>query len=121
VRYDSEGIAEALRLRRRSPILAAPSPVRGDVHIDIQRCKGCQLCIECCPTHVLRLSEGFNNAGHHYPVVVADECICCQGCYKICPDLAIFAVPRGRDPAGAERGGVAAVAARRDVSAEVRR
>ena len=94
MRQDFKGIAEALSLRRRAPILAAPLPVRGDVHIQADRCKGCELCIECCPAHVLRRSESFNAGGYHYPVVTADECICCQACYKICPDLAIFAVLR---------------------------
>jgi 2-oxoglutarate ferredoxin oxidoreductase subunit delta len=99
--------------------MAAPSPVRGDVHIQVQRCKGCELCIECCPTHVLRPSESFNDAGYHYPVVVADECVCCQGCYKICPEFAIFAILRGRDRAGSERGGVAVAVLQRDADAEV--
>ena len=120
MRYDSEGIAEALMLRRRTPIVAAPSPVRGDVHIRVERCKGCELCIECCPTHVLRLSESFNDAGHHHPVVVADECVCCQGCYKICPEFAIFAILREAATQGAASGGVAVTVARQDVGAEVR-
>ena len=101
MRYDYEGIAEALSLRRRAPILVAPVPVRGDVHIQAQRCKGCELCIECCPVHVLRRSDNFNDAGYHYPVVTADECVCCQACYKICPDLAIFAVLRETPAQGA--------------------
>jgi 2-oxoglutarate ferredoxin oxidoreductase subunit delta len=120
VRYDSQGTAEALRLRRRTPILAAPSPVRGDVHIRVERCKGCQLCIECCPTHVLRLSETFNDAGYHHPVVVADECICCQACYTICPEFAIFAIPREAATQEAASGGAAVTVVQRDVRAEVR-
>ncbi len=97
-----------------------PKKNTGKIVIDKNRCKGCQLCIECCPTHVLQQSEDFNDAGYHYPVVVADECICCQGCCQICPDLAVFAVPRARDPVGAERGGMATVAAGQDASAEMR-
>jgi 2-oxoglutarate ferredoxin oxidoreductase subunit delta len=121
VRYDSEVIAETLRLRRRTPILAAPSPIRGDVHIRVERCKGCQLCIECCPTHVLRLSESFNDAGYHHPVVAAaDECVCCQGCYKICPEFAIFAVLREAATQEAASGGVPVTVVQRDVRAEVR-
>lgn len=120
MRYDSEGIAEALRLRRRTPILGAPSPVRGDVHIQVQRCKGCELCIECCPTHVLALSESFNSAGYHHPVVVADECICCQGCYMICPDFAIFAIVREAATQKAPSGSAAVTVVQRNVRAEVR-
>jgi 2-oxoglutarate ferredoxin oxidoreductase subunit delta len=114
------GIAETLGLRRRSPMLLAPSPVRGDVHIQIQRCKGCGLCTDCCPNHVLRLSESFNDAGYHYPVVAGEDCVCCQACYMICPDLAIFAVLReaaSRESAGA---GTAVTPAQRDLTGEVR-
>ncbi len=118
--YDSRGIAKALKLRRRTPILVAPSPVRGDVHIELQRCKGCQLCIECCPTHVLELSESFNSAGYHHPVVVADECVCCQGCYKICPDFAIFAILREAATPEAASGSVTVTVVQQDVRAEVR-
>jgi 2-oxoglutarate ferredoxin oxidoreductase subunit delta len=119
VTYDSRGIAKALKLRRRTPILVAPSPVRGDVHIELQRCKGCQLCIECCPTHVLELSESFNSAGYHHPVVVADECVCCQGCYKICPDFAIFAILREAATPEPASGSVTVTVVQQDVRAEV--
>ena len=121
MRYESESIKRALRLKRRSPILAAPALVRGDVQIQVLRCKGCQLCIECCPTHVLGLSEGFNSAGYRHPVVLADECVCCQGCYKVCPDFAIFAVLREAAAQEAASGGSAVTVVQRDVKAEVRR
>ena len=77
----------------RAPILPKPPPVRGTVHIRVERCKGCELCVEYCPTRVLALSSEFNAAGYHYPVVVSDDCVACQGCMTICPEFAIFAVP----------------------------
>jgi 2-oxoglutarate ferredoxin oxidoreductase subunit delta len=77
----------------RIPILPQPRPPRGTVHIRADLCKGCQLCIECCPTHVLALSTSFNAKGYRYPTVASDGCIVCQACATICPDYAIFATP----------------------------
>lgn len=74
-------------------MLAPPRPVRGTVHITVERCKGCRLCIECCPTGVLGLSRAFNAKGYHYPTVESDGCIVCQACATICPEYAIFATP----------------------------
>ncbi len=77
--------------RRRTPTLPKPPPVRGVVHVDVERCKGCELCTEYCPKDVLALSSEFNSKGYHYPLVVTDDCVACQACTMICPDFAIFA------------------------------
>ncbi|HDG62156.1 MAG TPA: 4Fe-4S dicluster domain-containing protein, partial [Thermotoga sp.] len=37
----------------------------GKVEIDQERCKGCGLCINACPTKVLRFSKKFNSKGYH--------------------------------------------------------
>lgn len=80
-------------MRKRAPILPQPASVRGAVHVQVERCKGCELCIDYCPTRVLALSSEFNAKGYHYPTVVGDNCINCQACRTICPDFAIFATP----------------------------
>jgi 2-oxoglutarate ferredoxin oxidoreductase subunit delta len=90
------------RMRQRVPVLPEPLPVRGVVHLQVERCKGCQLCIEYCPTHVLALSAAFNAKGYHYPTVAADNCIACHACSTICPEYAIFATPSPRPPADAD-------------------
>lgn len=77
--------------RSRTPVLPRPPAVRGAVHVDIESCKGCELCIEYCPRNVLILSSDFNTKGYHYPVAVSDDCVACQACTMICPDFAIFA------------------------------
>ncbi len=77
----------------RGPISPEPRAARGTVHIRVERCKGCEACIEYCPTKVLALSPQFNAKGYHYPTVVADTCISCQACSTICPEFAIFATP----------------------------
>jgi len=86
----------------RVPVLPEPPRVRGVVHLQVERCKGCRLCIEYCPTGVLALSTEFNAKGYHYPTVAADTCIACQACSTICPEYAIFATPLLRPPADAD-------------------
>lgn len=66
---------------------------RGEVHIIVDRCKGCGFCVEYCPKEVLVLSEEFNKKGYHPPKVVKEgECVNCNLCEMICPDFAIFSV-----------------------------
>ena len=66
----------------------------GEVVIIADRCKGCEFCVEYCPKHVLRMSEGFNRKGYHPPEVVKQgECVSCNLCEMICPDFAIFCLP----------------------------
>ncbi|MFQ5652056.1 MAG: ferredoxin family protein [bacterium] len=76
----------------RKPLDAEEITVpRGMIHILADQCKGCAFCVEYCPKHVLRLSDGFNIKGYHPPIVVdGNECLHCQLCEIICPEFAIF-------------------------------
>ncbi len=66
-------------------------PIKGKIHIDKNRCKGCGFCVEYCPRDVLELSDEFNAKGYHPPHVVnEDECCYCQLCEAICPEFALF-------------------------------
>ncbi len=66
---------------------------RGEVHIIVDRCKGCEFCVEYCPRDVLVMSEEFNSKGYHPPEVVkAGECLNCNLCETICPEFAIFSI-----------------------------
>ena len=59
------------------------------ITIDIERCKGCKLCIDACPNpnEILKMSEIPNNNGHLYAQIVDQEsCNGCGLCYKMCPD-----------------------------------
>ncbi len=73
---DKPEVTDVQTRERRSP--------RGQVVIFGTWCKGCGLCVACCPLQVLALdAEG-------YPVVVAPEkCSACHWCDTHCPDLAI--------------------------------
>ena len=63
---------------------------KGKPEINIERCKGCSLCIGACPQKILEMSDDFNKQGVSYPVCVnEDACTACKFCAIICPDMAI--------------------------------
>jgi 2-oxoglutarate ferredoxin oxidoreductase subunit delta len=60
---------------------------RGTVVIDVEACKGCDLCIDACPPRVLEMTvHDVNTRGYRYPRLVAG-CTGCQACAQICPDF----------------------------------
>ena len=66
---------------------------KGNIHIIVDRCKGCGFCIEFCPKEVLVRSETYNAKGYHPPEIENEEaCAACGLCELICPDFAIFIV-----------------------------
>jgi 2-oxoglutarate ferredoxin oxidoreductase subunit delta len=75
---------------------------RGTVVIDVDRCKGCELCIPACRPGVLEMSEEINAQGVHFPVLFAG-CTACQACRQVCPDY-VFEVYRFAEPAWMEDG-----------------
>ncbi len=58
--------------------------------IDIERCKGCGLCVAVCPKNVLEVSEQVNTKGY-FPAWQArpEDCVVCAICCTMCPDVAI--------------------------------
>ena len=54
-------------------------------------CKGCGLCVDVCPKHVLALAEDqINKKGHHSVVALhIEDCIGCAFCATMCPDCII--------------------------------
>ncbi len=59
--------------------------------IDVERCKGCGLCVSVCPKRVIELSNEHLNTKGYPPsrVIRPEECIGCTMCATICPDLVI--------------------------------
>ncbi len=60
--------------------------VRGTVVIDVEACKGCELCIDACKPGVLSMTEVRNERGYAYPEL-RPGCTGCRACAQICPDF----------------------------------
>src|SRR3984957_16360875 len=70
---------------------------RGTVVIDVEACKGCDLCIDACPPGVLVMTDHELNArGFGYPQLLA-RCAAGGACPQISPDF-VFQVYRYDTP-----------------------
>lgn len=69
--------------------------VVGEIIIDIEKCKGCELCIDACSEGTLALSDTINAKGYQYAVKIKNNCTGCVDCAFICPE-AIITVYRGK-------------------------
>lgn len=63
--------------------------LKGQVVIDIENCKGCELCIATCTQESLGLSKTINKKGYRYAIIVNEDCNGCANCSTMCPDAAI--------------------------------
>lgn len=54
-----------------------------------QHCKGCGICVEFCPKHVLSL-----DALGKIEVIDEESCVSCGQCELRCPDYAIWVVAK---------------------------
>lgn len=63
------------------------------IRINKEWCKGCKICINCCPVKALIESTEINMRGIHPPTLKHDDlCIRCGLCELHCPDMAIFVI-----------------------------
>lgn len=61
--------------------------VRGSIVVDIDRCKGCELCKFACPVHIIEMTSEVNSMGYNYAYLAQPElCIGCADCAIVCPD-----------------------------------
>lgn len=93
--------------------------IKGAVQIEIETCKGCELCIEACPQDTLALSKDINKSGYHYAVQIHDNCTGCTNCALVCPE-AIITVYRQSKKKKGKREEVARISnVRNDVSISI--
>ena len=59
--------------------------------VDDQFCKGCGLCVDACPLHIIELDqENITSKGYHPAHCIdLDACTGCTSCAQMCPDVAI--------------------------------
>ena len=61
----------------------------GRIIIDIERCKGCGLCVAVCPKSGIAISKKSNKSGYFPAQPSNTDCTGCAVCATICPDVAI--------------------------------
>ena len=63
------------------------------VNFDIDKCKGCGLCVSVCPKKIIELpADKINSKGYHPAAIIdgeQDKCIACAFCATMCPDVVI--------------------------------
>jgi len=76
-----------------------PAEVFRPLAIAPERCKGCGLCVDACPKHVLALDETVVNELGYHPVGLLDAAACtsCALCARVCPDtvFTVYAPAKG--------------------------
>ena len=57
--------------------------------LNVERCKGCYLCISNCKKGAISLSDYTNKKGIKTIQVNQEKCVQCGNCYTMCPDLVL--------------------------------
>ena len=62
-----------------------------NVTFNTDLCKGCGLCVEACPKHILVIARDKINKKGYSPAEMTDQeqCIGCAFCATMCPDCII--------------------------------
>lgn len=65
--------------------------MKPEVIFNLNRCKGCGLCVSVCPKNILWLDETKTNTKGYHPSGISDQslCIACGNCARVCPDSVI--------------------------------
>lgn len=63
---------------------------KGEIIIDVEKCKGCHVCVPACNFKCVGISPKVNAKGYNYVVFEnQDSCTGCANCAIVCPDSAI--------------------------------
>lgn len=75
---------------------------RGKIEIAQDECKGCAVCVDACPPHVIKLSTSLNIQGHHPAQYLGDGCTGCGICFYACPEPGAVTVYKWEEPKAKE-------------------
>lgn len=65
-------------------------PIKGWIVVGEMYCKGCELCVNACPQHVLHLDiDHLTPTGYHPVSLSAEGCTGCAICAIVCPEAAL--------------------------------
>lgn len=56
------------------------------MEVDAELCKGCQLCLDVCPKHVIAISDKLNSFSYHPAYYIGEGCTGCGLCFYACPE-----------------------------------
>jgi len=61
--------------------------IKGAIVVDVERCKGCQVCNPACLQDVLAMTKEVNGKGYNYSYMKnPEDCTGCANCAVVCPD-----------------------------------
>jgi 2-oxoglutarate ferredoxin oxidoreductase subunit delta len=64
-------------------------PMRVQLELNENGCKGCELCVAACPRDVLSMGSTINALGYRPAAIVDPErCTGCKACALVCPEVA---------------------------------
>lgn len=90
---------------------------RGTIKIDVEACKGCELCIEACRPGVLSMTtDRYNQRGYRFPEL-SPGCTACRACAQVCPDF-VFQVWKFEEPVELPDGKISDAEIHREVEIE---
>jgi 2-oxoglutarate ferredoxin oxidoreductase subunit delta len=58
----------------------------GKIVIEMERCKGCGLCITVCPRHCIEIAQESNKNGYFPARATNVGCTGCASCAIVCPE-----------------------------------
>src|SRR3974390_3377244 len=70
------------------------APPRCGVIIDVEKCKGCGLCVDSCPPGCLKLAPELSKYGVHPATYSGEGCTGCGACFYCCPEPGAITVYR---------------------------